>query len=150
MDSIPVTEIHWNSILWLSRVQIKIVRLHLKRSHCKIRCSVLPHYPFSFHFSILMILSSNYLPRIGRTKGITEPTSIHRQRRIWFIWISSATRKVQKESAPENPRPTMPASTSYKAENWCSTFRLETQCTLAHPGTSPHRDSGKGSDMRSG
>lgn len=97
MDSIPVIEIQWNWILWSSRAQIKTVRLHLKRSHCKIKCSLLSRYPFSLQFSISMILSSNYLSRIGRTNIFTEPTSIHRKRKMWFTETASVTRKVQTE-----------------------------------------------------
>lgn len=121
MDSVPVTEIQWNSILWLSSAQITIVRLHLKRSHHKIKCSFLLHYPFSPQFSILMILGLNYLSRRGRINIITEPASIHRHWRIWFTGTSTATRKVQTESTPEDQRPTTLASTQDWIQGWKQT-----------------------------
>lgn len=121
MDSVPVTEIQWNSTLWLSRAQIEIVRLHLKGSHCKIKCSVLLHYPFSLQFSILMILGLNYLSRRGRLNIIAEPASIHRHRRHWFMGTCSATRKIQTESTPEDQTPTMLLSTQDLIQGWRQT-----------------------------
>lgn len=117
MDSVPVTEIQWHSIPWLSRAQIKIVRLHLKRSHCKIKCSLLPHYPFSLQFSILMILGLNYLSRRGRMNIITEPGDTPQAQKL-IPGDLYATGTVQTESAPEDQRPTTLASTQDLIQGW--------------------------------